>query len=133
MSIIVAATLAVSAPRAAQTLALDYETFKTRVQPILLVKHEGFARCYTCHSQGTPFRLQRMSDGATTYNEEQSKLNFQAVQRLIKPGNPTVSRFLRMPLAHESGGTEYHPGGKRWESPENPEYQTIAAWIKGAR
>jgi hypothetical protein len=123
--------LALAAP--AQTPALDYETFKTKVQPILLAKHEGFARCYTCHSQGTPFRLQRLSEGANTYNEEQSKINFQAVQKLVKPGDPRVSRLLRMPLSHEHGGTEYHPGGKRFDSPSNAEYQAIAEWIRAAR
>ena len=130
---VLTAALAGGTALRAQPKSLDYEAFKTKVQPILLAKHDGFARCYTCHSQGTPFRIQRLSEGATAYNEEQSKLNFTAVQKLVKPGDPKVSRLLRMPLAHEHGGTEYHPGGKRFDSPSNPEYQTIAEWIKAVR
>ena len=111
--------------------ALDYETFKTRVQPIFLAKHEGYARCYVCHSQGTTFRLQRLTEGATSWNEEQSKQNFQAVQRLVTPGNPLTSRLLLMPLAHDAGGTEFHPGGKRWTSQQNAEWRAIASWVAG--
>jgi hypothetical protein len=132
VSMLAAAVVAGAALRA-QAPTLDYETFKAKVQPIFLVKHEGFARCYVCHSQGTPFRLQRLSEGASSYNEEQSKLNFQAVQKLVKPGDPKVSRLMRMPLSHDAGGTEYHPGGKRWESTTNAEYTTIAEWIRGTR
>ena len=132
VSVLAAAVVAGGALRA-QAPKLDYDTFKTKVQPIFLVKHEGFARCYVCHSQGTPFRLQRLSEGATVYNEEQSKLNFQAVQKLVKPGDPKVSRLLRMPLSHDAGGTEYHPGGKRWESTSNAEYTAIAEWVRGAQ
>lgn len=111
--------------------ALDYEVFKTRVQPVFLAKHDGYARCYVCHSQGTTFRLQRLPDGAATWTEEQSKQNFQAVQRLVTPGKPLTSRLLLMPLAHEAGGTEFHPGGKRWASQANPEWRAIADWVSG--
>jgi hypothetical protein len=105
---------------------LDYETFKTRVQPIFLAKHDGFARCYVCHSQGTNFRLQRLAEGATAYTEEQTRENFKAAQRFVSAGNPLKSRLLLMPLSHEAGGTEFHPGGKRWESQSNAEWNTIA-------
>lgn len=126
---------AVSAARAQQSAApaasLNYETFKTRVQPIFLAKHDGYARCYVCHSQGTTFRLQRLSDGATAWDEEQSRKNFEAVRRLVAPGAPLTSRLLLMPLDHHAGGTEFHPGGKRWESTSNSEWKTIADWVSG--
>src|SRR5262245_7543868 len=54
---------------------LDFETFRTRIQPIFLAKRGDHARCYACHSQGTPLRLQELSPGATTWNEEQSQKN----------------------------------------------------------
>jgi hypothetical protein len=109
---------------------LDYEAFKTRIEPIFLAKHDGFARCYVCHSQGTNFRLQRLNDGATTWTEEQSKMNFEAVKKFVAPGN-MKSRLLLMPLVHEAGGTEFHPGGKRWTSQEHPEWKIVAAWVNG--
>jgi hypothetical protein len=115
----------------AQSATVDYDTFKSKIQPIFLAKFDGYARCYVCHSQGTGFRLQRLTEGVTTWNEEQSRQNFQAVQRLVTPGNPLTSRLLLMPLGHEAGGTEFHPGGKRWTSQANAEWKTIADWIMG--
>jgi YVTN family beta-propeller protein len=113
----------------AQTV--EYETFRDRVQPIFLDKRPGLARCYTCHSQGTPFRLQRLGPGRTAWTEEESRKNFEAIQRLVTPGRPQTSRLLLMPLAHEGGGTEFHPGGKRWHSQDEAEWKALAAWIRG--
>ena len=49
------------------------------------------------------------------------------------PGKPEASRLLLMPLAHEAGGTEFHPGGKRWTSKSDPEWKELAQWITSAR
>ena len=38
-----------------------------------------------------------------------------------------------MPLAHEAGGTEFHPGGKHWQTQNDPEWKTMADWVKGSR
>jgi uncharacterized membrane protein len=117
---------------AASRRALDFEAFKSRVQPIFLDKRAGFARCYVCHSQGTPFRLQPLSAGATSWNDEESRRNFDAIQRLVVPGDPPSSRLLMMPLATEAGGDPFHPGGKRWKSKDDAEWQMLAAWVRGA-
>jgi len=108
---------------------LDFETFRTRVQPILLDKRTGLARCYVCHSQGTPFRLQALSPGHASWNDEESQQNFAAIQRLVVPGDPASSRLLMMPLAIEAGGDPFHPGGKRWASQDDPEWQMLAKWV----
>jgi hypothetical protein len=113
----------------ARPKALDFETFRTKIQPIFLAKRGEHARCYSCHSQGTPLRLQELSPGATAWTEEQSRANFTAVQRVVVPGQPTLSPLLLMPLAHEAGGTEFHPGGKHFLSMDDPEAKTIIAWI----
>jgi hypothetical protein len=120
-----------AAPRAPAS-TLDYETFKAKVQPLLLEKRPGHARCYTCHSTGTAFRLQRLPPGRTAYTEEESRKNFEAVTRVVVPGVPTKSRLLTMPLAHEAGGTEFHPGGKHWETQDDPEWKVLAEWVKNA-
>jgi hypothetical protein len=122
---------AASAPPPAPRPRLDFEAFRSRVQPVFLVKRAGFARCYVCHSQGTPFRLQPLSSGSTSWTEEESRKNFDAVQRLVLPGDPTSSRLLMMPLAAEAGGDPFHPGGKRWKSKDDPEWQMLAAWVRG--
>ena len=110
---------------------LDFLTYRARIEPIFLARRADHARCYACHSQGTPLRLQELSPGATAWSEEQSRLNFAAVQRVVVPGQPTISPLLLMPLAHEAGGTEFHPGGKHFLSMDDPEVKTIVAWING--
>jgi len=112
---------------------LDFQTFRTKVQPIFLAHRGEHARCYACHSQGTPLRLQELSPGATEWNEDQSMKNFQALARVVVPGQPKLSRLILMPLAHEAGGTEFHPGGKHFTSLEDPEVKVIAAWISDVK
>jgi hypothetical protein len=112
---------------------LDFEVFKTSVQPVFLQKRKGLARCYVCHSQGTSFRLQPLAPGSSSWTDEESRRNFEAVQRLVVPGNPQASRLLTMPLAAEVGGVAFHPGGKHWTSQDDPEWQALAAWVRGAK
>lgn len=133
----IAAWVRTGSARAAASMppapTLDFEAFKTRIQPIFLNKRPGHARCYVCHSQGTNFRLQPLSPGATVWNEEQSRRNFEAIQRVVVPGDPLSSRFLMMPLAEEAGGDPFHPGGKWWESKNDPEWKMLEAWVRGTR
>ena len=112
---------------------LDFGVFKSKVQPLLLEKRPGHARCYVCHSTGTAFRLQELSPGATTWNDEQSQKNFEMAKRFILPGVPQKSRLLTMPLSHEAGGVAFHPGGKHWESQNDPEWKTLADWVNGKK
>ena len=63
--------------------SLNYEFFKTKVQPIFLFKRPGHARCISCHGSGTPLRLQPLSPGSTTWNEEESRKNFEAIRRRL--------------------------------------------------
>jgi len=115
----------------AQSASLDFEFFKTRVQPIFLAKRPGHARCYVCHSTGTPFRLERLSPGAKNWNDEQSRRNFEAAKREVVPGDLPGSRLLTHPLAEEAGGDQFHGGGKHWDSKTNPEWKTLAEWVEG--
>ena len=113
---------------------LDYAFFKTRVQPIFLAKRPGYARCYVCHrGSGATSYLQVLSAGAVTWNDEQSRKNFDAVLRYVVPGEPARSRLLMHPLAEEAGGDDFHGGGRQFASKDTPEWRTIAAWIRGER
>src|SRR5580658_8582799 len=94
---------------------LSYQIFRDRVQPIFLAKRPGHARCVECHEHQAP-RLQELLPGATTWNEEQSRQNFDAWKQLVVPGNPQASRMLMHPLAAEAGGDPFHAGGKHWKS-----------------
>ena len=109
---------------------LDYEFFKTKVQPIFLAKRPGHARCIACHGSGTPLRLQPLSPGSSSWNEEESRKNFEAMQRVASPGN-LKSRLLVHPLDEQAGGDFYHNGGKHWSSQNDAEWQTLKAWVLG--
>ena len=109
--------------------SLDYAFFRDRVQPIFLAKRPGHARCLVCHDHTTP-RLQELSPGASTWNEEQSMKNFEAWLRFVVPGDPMASRMLLHPLATAAGGDPFHAGGKHWTSQSDPEWQTLAAWVR---
>jgi hypothetical protein len=122
-----------AAPAAQAGSDLDFNVFKTRVQPLLLEKRPGHARCVVCHSTGTAFRLQALSPGAKDWNDEQTQKNFEMIKKFVLPGVPTKSRLLVMPLAHEAGGTEFHPGGKHWESKTDPEWAALADWVNGKK
>lgn len=112
---------------------LDFEFFTTRVQPIFLAKREGHTRCVSCHSKGTPMVLQQLSPGATGWNEEQSRRNFQVVAARVVPRNLNSSKLLLHPLLAEGGGSFYHSGGKHWNSFLDPEWQTLANWVCGRK
>jgi hypothetical protein len=122
-----------AAANAAPSAKLDYEYFKAKVQPIFLAKRAGHARCISCHvvPTGAIFQLQKLSPGETTWDEDQSKKNFEAVSKLVAlPGN-AKSPLLVHPLAEDAGGDFFHSGGKHWNSQDDREWQTLKDWIMG--
>jgi hypothetical protein len=120
------------ASRAATTL--DYEFFKARVQPVFLQKRDGHTRCYVCHAESNnAFRLEPLSPGATTWNEEQSRKNFEVVSKLVNPGDPDTSRLLQQPLAPEGGGNVFHSGGRQFASKDDPNWKVLADWVNGRK
>src|SRR5438128_900670 len=121
---------AVQQPPAPMTASapLDFEFFKTQVQPIFLAKRPGRARCVSCHVTSTPMRLQPLSPGSTTWDEEQSRKNFEVVRQRVIPGS-LQSKLLIHPLAAEAGGDEFHGGGKHCDSQHDPEWQPLAAGV----
>jgi hypothetical protein len=131
----VLAALAVSNPiTTAQTAPkLDYEFFKSRVEPVFLAKRPDHARCYVCHVESNnAFRLERLAPGARAWSEEQSRRNFEMVSILVNPGDPDTSRLLLHPLGPEGGGDVFHSGGRQFTSKRDPAWRTLAAWVNGA-
>ncbi|MBI2188792.1 MAG: beta-propeller fold lactonase family protein [Acidobacteria bacterium] len=127
-----------AAQQAPAAPSLDYEIYKTRVEPIFLARRAGHARCYTCHALGAgegnapaAMRLQVLAPGRTTWTDEQSRMNFEAVGRKVVPGNPLTSPLLIHPLRYEAGGHQWHGGGAQFASANDPDWQTIAAWVQG--
>ena len=109
---------------------LDFAFFKEQVQPIFLKKRPGHARCVTCHEHGSP-PLPMLPPGATNWDEEQSRKNFAIWKLFVVPGKPMKSALLLHPLAEAAGGDRFHAGGKHWNSQNDPEWQTLAAWVSG--
>ncbi|MBZ5604126.1 MAG: hypothetical protein LAO79_17645 [Acidobacteriia bacterium] len=117
----------------AMAQSLDFEMYKSRVEPIFLKKRPGHARCVACHvDAASAFKLQPLPDDKH-WSEDQSRKNFEVVSRLVKPGDPDASRLLIHPLAHDGGGDIFHAGGRQFATKDDPEWKTIAAWVSAAK
>jgi len=118
----------------AETPTLDYEFFKTRVEPIFLKKRPTHARCYACHEEANhPLTLVKLSPGSTTWTEEESRRNFETASHLVTPGDPLASILLHHPLAPEAGGDAFHSGGRQFETQSDADWKTLADWVRGKK
>lgn len=131
------ATLAVVAavqatPRPATAASLDFSFYRTHVEPIFLKKRAGLVPCYKCHSANNVRFLQRLPPGRSAFTEDESRRNFETVSLLVTPGEPLQSRILVHPLAPEAGGDKFHSGGKHWTSRDDPDWKTLAEWVRAA-
>ncbi len=60
-------------------------------------------------------------------------MNYQMILQLVTPGDPEGSQLLMHPLAKTAGGDEFHSGGRQFQSKDDPDWKTIAAWVKAAK
>jgi hypothetical protein len=124
---------AVSQPAASPTASpsLDYEFFKTKVQAVFLARRPGHARCVVCHTfNNAAFKLVPLSPGSTSWNDEQSRLNFELVKRVAMPGH-LESKLIKHPLAEEAGGDPHHGGAQQFASQQDPDWLTLKAFVMG--
>ena len=129
--ILVFGVLCGTGPQAAS--ALDYDYFKSKVEPVFLKKRAEHTRCVVCHAEANnALQLARLSAGGNAWNEEQSRRNFETVSKLVTPGDPEHSRLLMHPLAPEAGGSAFHSGGRRFRSMDDPDWKALVDWVKGA-
>lgn len=120
---------------AGKSAQLDFQFFKTKVQPIFVAKRTGHARCVSCHGGSTApevFRLQPLSPGNSVWNDEDSRKNFEATSKLVIPGD-LKSPLLVHPLAEDAGGDFFHNGGKHFNSQTDPEWQVLKEWVLGKK
>jgi hypothetical protein len=114
--------------------ALDFTYYSTRVEPLFLKKRAGHARCVVCHAGSTnALHLEPLTPGSSTWTAEQSRRNFETVSRLVTPGDPASSRLLLHPLAATAGGDRFHSGGRQFASQDDPDWRTLADWVRNAR
>ena len=122
-----------AAPAATASPSLDYEFFKTKVQPVFLTKRPGHTRCVVCHTQNNaPFHLVKLSPGANAWTEQQSRQNFQLIQKVAIPGS-LDSPIVHHPLAEQAGGDPHHGGGQQFESQNDPAWQALKAFVMGQK
>ena len=120
-------------PAAKAGVALDYEFFKSKVQPVFLTRRDGHTRCYVCHSNNNArFHLVTLSPGAATWNDAQSKQNFELIKRVAVPGS-IDSPIVMHPLDEKAGGHPHHGGGQQFESQSDPAWQTLKAFVMGEK
>ena len=115
---------------AASSASLDFEYFRTNVQPIFVARREGHARCIACHTTASNMRLQPLPAGTTAWNEADARKNFEAVRRVVVPGS-LKSRLLVHPLATDAGGDFFHNGGKHFASQSDREWLILRDWVMG--
>lgn len=116
----------------AQQQDLDYQYFKEKIQPIFLKTRSTHGRCVTCHAGGNGggFVLQPLSPGASTWDEEQTRKNYVEVSQLVSPGKPESSQLLMHPLSPDAGGDVFHSGGHQFASQMDPDWQSLAEWVR---
>jgi hypothetical protein len=132
--VMVAALLLSVASAFAADVALDYDFYKSRVEPIFMKKRPSHGRCYVCHAESNnAFRLEKLSPGQKAWSDEQSLNNFQRVMALVVAGEPDKSKLLRQPLAPEAGGLPFHSGGRQFSSKNDPDWKILEQWVRGQK
>jgi hypothetical protein len=112
---------------------VDFQFFRSCVQPVFATPREGHIRCGNCHGGGDIGFAPIPAGGRTEWNDEEARRAFQVIARLIIAGNPEKSRFLLKPLHPDGGGSYAHNGVRRWQNRNDPEWQMLAAWVRGER
>src|SRR5215475_5768510 len=131
---VVSALVLASASFVSRAATLDYDYFKSKVQPIFLTKRAGHARCVMCHAEANnALRLEKLPAGQDAWNEEQTHKNYDTVVKIVQAADdPLKSKILIHPLAPEAGGDAFHSGGRQFANKNDASWKAIAAWAKGA-
>jgi hypothetical protein len=130
--IMLAALLSPMASAFAADVALDYDFYKSRVEPIFMKHRPSHGRCYVCHAgSNNALRLEKLSPGQKAWSEEQSLNNFQRVKGLVVAGEPDKSKLLLHPLAPEAGGQPFHSGGRQFASKNDADWKILEQWVRG--
>ena len=63
---------------------LDYEFFKTKVEPMFMKQRPGHSPCVVCHTGANNFlHLEELPAGQKFWTEEQSRKQFESISRLV--------------------------------------------------
>jgi HEAT repeat protein len=117
---------------------LDYNFFVDRVMPLLSRKGADGNACINCHATHAIFKLVE-PDKSGRFTDEQLRENYRSALKVVDLGSPENSLILRKPTSDSSvegiagAKSTAHGGGVRWQSANDPAYQTVLEWISGAR
>lgn len=124
-AVLAAAIALVSSPglmreaNAADT-APDFSYFKENVEPVLL------AVCAQCHAgKGKGVLGLIVHAAGAPFPDEEHRVNYTTVLKLVVPGKPEQSKFLQKPLGERGGGVKH--GGNERIFKGTPAY---AAWVE---
>jgi hypothetical protein len=112
---------------------VDFEFFRSCVQKVFTAPRDGHIKCSNCHGTGLAGFALVPGGGRGAWSEGEARAAFHVIARLIVAGNPEKSRFLLKPLHPDGGGSYAHNGPRRWQSRDDPEWQMLAAWVRGER
>src|SRR5262245_48249750 len=116
-----ASTTGPEPPTGGQTYVLNYDTFSTKIEPILTGKGCDNMNCHGGGIRGT-FQLSPPNAKDTHFDFEQACMQ-------VTPWNPENSPLAMKPLAEECGGST-HAGGAFFFSLDDPDYVAILQWVE---
>jgi hypothetical protein len=113
---------------------LNYDSFKTTIQPIL--DQQGCSNT-GCHyrdknnpSNGGPGGSLRIFNCVTDpCSEDQFQANYDSASGMSDLANPANSKLLLKPLAVSAGGIQ-HLGGDIFSTASDTDYLAILSWIQ---
>ena len=112
--------------------AVDFQFYRACVHPgVLSVGRLRAAPVHVVSLQAARQGSPRSAPAVASLTDAEARQGFEVLQRLIVPGDPDRSRFLLKPLHPDGGGAYAHNGVRRWQNRSDPEWQTLAAWIRG--
>lgn len=126
----VAEALGRSGETVASVVLPAFDTFKTRVQPVLEAIGPGKKNCSNCHENHSVLRLSPMD--ASSSVEDQLQARYRAALRVVDLEAPERSLILRKPTSPKGEAPLTHGGDVRFE-PDSAPYQAILGWIKTGR
>ena len=113
---------------------LDYDVFKTAVQPVLDQRGCSNGGCHyrdkSNPSSGGPGGSFRVFDCANdSCTDDQLRADFDSASGMSDLADPAGSKLLRKPLAEGAGGIQ-HLGGDIFSNAADSDYLTILGWIQ---